>query len=118
MPVTEVALRRCPVARILGAGPGQGTAGVDRGMRFIGAGSGAAVRLERDDVGQCGGAQGEVPIVAGGVGTASHHGPAGEARFLAAHSECGENLRFGTEVGIGPAAGKRWAGTRGRACNE
>lgn len=98
-----MALNRRPVTRMFRVGPGRGVGGLDGGVRLVGLGSGAAVRLERHDVGQAGLAQRVVPVVAGGVGAVGDHGPAGEARLLGPGREGGGQLRLGAEGRIGPA---------------
>lgn len=80
------------------------------GVRLVGSGPGAAMRLERDHVGQAGLAQCEVPVVADGVGAVGDHRPAAEARLLPAGRESGGQLRFRAEGRVGPAAGEVMGG--------
>lgn len=106
MPVTEVTLHGRPVAWMPGIAPGQGVGCFDGSVRLVGRSPGAAVRLERDHVGQAGLAQCEVPGVADGVGAVGDHRAAAEARLLPAGREVGGQLRFGAEGRVGAAAGE------------
>lgn len=66
------------------------------GVWLAGRGPGAAMRFECYHVGQAGRPQGEVPVLADGVGAVGDHRPAAEARLLPADRESSGQLRFRT----------------------